>query len=80
MKTETRFEKFATKEELEAAYVTYRVQGDLDRVVAAILVEGMAVYVPHLYRGGWVIRGFGYSTERIGQYVPADRAGRPETV
>lgn len=46
-----------------------------------IMVKGKAVYVPHLYRGGWVIRDFGYSTDRIAAgYVSEDKAGDPEAV
>ena len=37
-------------------------------------------YWPHVYRGGWVIPGFGYSVERIGVNIPAERAGNPELV
>ena len=36
-----------------------------------------AKHVPHLYRGGYVIPGFGYSVERIGVYITADKSGNP---
>lgn len=48
--------------------------------VARIMVRTLAVYVPHLYRGGWVIRGFGYSVERIGKYINQEVAGNPALV
>lgn len=50
------------------------------RQILDIVVAGQAVYVPHLYRGGWVIRGFGFSTERIGVFVTGDAAGSPHLV
>ena len=48
--------------------------------IARIMARGVAVYVPHLYRGGWVIRGFGYSVERIGKYISQEVAGNPALV
>lgn len=48
--------------------------------IARIMVRTLAVYVPHLYRGGWVIRGFGYSVERIGKYISQEVAGNPALV
>lgn len=43
-----------------------------------IVAEMKAVYVPHIYKGGKVIPGFGYSTERIGKgFVTAESAGEP---
>lgn len=87
---ETMLMSFATKEELiaartsQAAYDNYEA-GHFEDMTEATDIAGRvarteAVYVPHLYRGGWVIRGFGYSTERIGKYVTADVAGNPELV
>lgn len=64
--------QFATKESLLNAFS--RVFGQPDNILAAMKV----VYRPHAYRGGWMIPGFGYSTERIGVYVAADRAGAPQ--
>lgn len=38
-------------------------------------------YSPLLYKGGFVVPGFGYSTERIGQYgVTKDNCGAPDAV
>lgn len=37
-------------------------------------------YVPHVYRGGYVIPHFGFSVERIGRYVSREKAGTPEKV
>lgn len=51
-----------------------------DATIAAIIAADAWVYVPHLYRGGSVVRGFGYSVERVGVYVPAERAGDPLAV
>lgn len=51
-----------------------------DAVIASILAADAWVYVPHLYRGGCVVRGFGYSMERIGVCVPLERAGNPLSV
>lgn len=82
--------EFASKNEMEAAWIksaacdmfTSGSQPTYDDAVeiAGIMVRGVAVYVPHLYRGGWVIRGFGYSTERIGKFISAERAGNPMLV
>ena len=65
---------YATKDELMAAYAATKLS--LHRQ----FIANAAVYVPHLYRGGFVIRGFGYSVERIGRYVAADVAGDPRIV
>jgi hypothetical protein len=57
------------KEKLEDVLTTTRIQAD-----------DAASYAPHLYRGGWVIWNFGYSTERIGTYVQPEQAGNPALV
>lgn len=64
--------QFANREQLVVAYLL------LNPALHRQCVE--AKYVPHLYRGGFVIPGFGYSVERIGKWIPADRAGDPELV
>lgn len=70
--------KFNTKQELADAYAADKVaRGVCSADVAAIAAEDAPRYVPHIYRGGHLIRGFGYSTERIGVYVDADKAGTP---
>jgi hypothetical protein len=75
-----RFDAYETREDLYAAYVRYLELGGIESSVGYVMAKGTAVYSPHVYRGGWVIRGFGYSTERVGKYVSADRAGIPEGV
>lgn len=71
---------FKTREEMVAAYARKRELDGVPADVVAELVDGVAVYVPHLYRGGWVIRGFGYSVERVGVYVAAGECGDPLAV
>jgi hypothetical protein len=72
---------YRTQSDLIAGRVLdLHTSGRMDKTTAEIHAADELVYVPHIYRGGWVIRGFGYSTERIGQYVAADNAGYPEVV
>lgn len=66
--------QFANKEEMTAAYAA-----DNPRLHNQFINDS-AKYVPHLYRGGYVIRGFGYSVERIGRFVAASEAGDPRLV
>ena len=56
----------------------YLGQEDFD--VFLEMARNRLKYVPHLYRGGYVIVGFGYSVERIGEFVSAEDAGRPDYV
>lgn len=78
--------EFETKEQMVNEWVKERAHDyDEDKhsdnvALARIESRNAAVYVPHVYRGGWVIRGFGYSTERIGKYIEAEKAGKPELV
>jgi len=51
-----------------------------NRAVYRGVAEAVMKYHPHLYRGGWVIPGFGYSRERIGVYITAEQAGDPEYI
>lgn len=47
----------------------------------AILGKAKALYAPHIYRGGSVVPGWGYSIERISKgYVSFARAGNPAHV
>jgi hypothetical protein len=62
---------FTSKTDLLNAYSKAHSQPD------NILASMKAVYRPHQFRGGWMIPGFGYSTERIGAYVQAEKAGVP---
>jgi hypothetical protein len=80
---------YPTKSDLETAWTQsatlHLLPLDTTRadaaILAGIMVKGKAIYVPHLYRGGYVIRGFGFSTERITEgYVSAVAAGNPELV
>lgn len=66
---------YSTKEELVNAWEFHHGQG-----LHKSFCQAKAVYVPHLYRGGYVIRGFGYSTERIGSFVTKENAGNPYLV
>jgi len=52
--------KYATKESLCLAYAE---QFD-DREIGMMVAKTKAIYAPHLCRSGWIIEGFGYSTER----------------
>jgi hypothetical protein len=60
---------YKTKEDLLAAYA------EENKSLHWQFHHDAPKYVPHLYRGGFVIRGFGYSVERIGRFVTADNAG-----
>jgi hypothetical protein len=72
---------FATQDEMKKAYIEYRVREfGTDAGTAGEMFRNAISYVPHLYRGGVVIRGFGFSTERIGKQVSADNAGDPLAV
>lgn len=77
---ETRFDAFATREELKSAYARHLSLNGVEDAAVEMLATNGTKYTPHLYRGGWVVRGFGFSVERIGKFIPADRAGRPELV
>lgn len=77
--------QFDTKENMVAAWVRERAHeyhGNYEEnlVLAKIEAKDVAIYTPHLYRGGFVIRGFGYSVERIGKYISKENAGNPELV
>jgi hypothetical protein len=71
---------YATKELLVEAYANKLELDGLDRFAANLIAGDKTVYVPHKYRGGYVIREFGYSVERVGKYVPAASAGNPAGV
>ena len=78
MDTTIRMHQFADLDELLEAYAIDRYPANLK---LGVEMGRLAYkYVPHLYRGGYVIPGFGYSTERIGRPIPADRAGNPYLV
>jgi hypothetical protein len=78
--------RFPSKDDLVNAWIRERAheyQGETHRdalVLARIESRSVAVYVPYLYRGGWVIRGFGFSVERIGRFVSSENAGCPFVV
>jgi hypothetical protein len=56
-------------------------QLDLERDTALRLARSKIKYVPVVYKGGYVIPGFGFSTERIFEgYVHPLSAGDPESV
>lgn len=65
---------------LVSAYVERLIFNGMPPDVAKLHAENSWVYVPHLYRGGYVIRGFGFSVERVGVYVLPGRCGNPAVV
>lgn len=71
---------FATKEELVQSYKNKLNLCGMSSDCAAMVATEEAVYVPHKYRGGFVVRNFGFSIERIGKYVNLADAGNPEDV
>lgn len=64
------------------AFKTYTKESSYEeqKKLAEIIVRNKLIYTPHIYRGGYVIRGFGYSTERIGIYISKKNAGSPKLV
>lgn len=72
--------EYETQQALLNAYrAQLEIEGMSDYLARLKAIESCK-YVPHLYRGGYVIPGFGYSTERIGRYVVREAAGSPEAV
>lgn len=71
--------QFSTKEEMILEYQKeLRFTHFMDEPSAKILAKNSPVYTPHIYRGGWVIKGFGFSVERISQgYISNINAGNP---
>lgn len=75
-------QRFATKQDLIEAYKThyaheclrvgYEGSGSTFREIReACFCEPK--YTPHIYNGGWFIKSFGYSTERLGR-LPEGKA------
>lgn len=71
---------YKTKADLIAGYKNKLELDGLQSDIAKIMAKDKLAYVPHLYRGGFVIRGFGFSVERIGTYISLEKAGNPEVV
>lgn len=67
--------EFANKADLTAAYAK-----TVSPTMHSQFINDAAKYVPHLYRGGYVIRGFGYSVERIGRFIASQESGDPRLV
>jgi hypothetical protein len=68
---------FPTDNELYEAYGKRRGEP----AGCTLLGKAAATYMPHIYRGGSVIPGWGCSTERIHRgFVSAERAGRADHV
>lgn len=65
---------YKTKQEMIADYRSR------NPALAESVACSKAKYIPHLYRGGYVIPGFGFSIERIGVYVAVDNCGEPTLV
>ena len=76
---ENKLLQFRTKAELEIGFAAYQMasQPGLDKAVAMLTAQSATKYVPHIFSGGWVIPGFGYSIERIGQHITLAEAGTP---
>ena len=72
--------EFETYEALLNAYVIELETLGMSPQAARIVAVRDCKYVPHIYRGGYVIPNYGYSTERIGKYVSREKAGTPENV
>lgn len=53
---------------------------DYMREIYAGVGKTLMIYSPIFYRGGYVIPGFGFSTERIGKNVNEDDAGDASAV
>lgn len=68
------------KDDLIKCFIEEMVRQGIDKDLAKILVKSNIKYIPHLYKGGWVIPGYGYSVERIGKYVKKENAGDPSLV
>lgn len=68
---------FATDKELFQAFGSRRCEPK----GCAILGKAHSMYAPHVYRGGSVIPGWGYSIERIAKgFVTPQTAGNPAHV
>lgn len=68
---------FATDHEMFQAYGQRRGEPK----GCAILGKAVSSYAPHVYRGGSVIPGWGYSVERIARgFVSPATAGNPAHV
>ena len=80
MSTNGVLQEFESYKALLNAYVTELETLGMSPQAARIVAVRDCKYVPHVYRGGYVIPHFGYSTERIGRYVSRDKAGTPENV
>jgi hypothetical protein len=70
---ERTMQKYATKADLVGAYAQSRILDGIDSGLAYMIAADKPSYVPHIYNGGWFIRGFGYSTERVGVFVEPGR-------
>lgn len=71
---------YETKDALLNAYIIELETLGMSPQLARLKAIEQCKYVPHVYRGGYVIPEFGYSTERIGHYVQKECCGTPEAV
>lgn len=74
--------KFDSKEQMLEEYSKHCNRDEPEHHhLAAHDLAHCCVYVPHIYRGGYVIRGYGHSIERIlNGYCTKDNCGFPELV
>lgn len=73
--------QFKSLTDLLAAYVIHLELSGVSADAAKLLAREAFKYTPHLYRGGYVIPGFGYSTERASSgQINRGSAGNPYAV
>jgi hypothetical protein len=74
--------KCQNKEELIKKYENFLItEHGLEKDIAKIMTTkfNKCKYVPHIYRGGWVIPGFGFSIERK-EILKEKESGNPYLV
>lgn len=73
-------QEFESQKALLNAYVIELETLGMSPQAARIVAVRDCKYVPHIYRGGYVIPYFGFSIERVGRYISREKAGTPENV
>lgn len=74
--------KFITMEDLKTGYATMlNSKENIEIIIAEIMAATKIKYHPHVYKGGFVIPGFGYSVDRIeNNLVAIEYSGNPYNV